>query len=486
MAWYWIIGLIYVAVLIYIAFYTGMRVKTTKDYLVADRSLGPFVVACTWGATWVSASAFLGSGALAYKFGWPAMVYETAMLGGLVFPLVVVGKRLHLFTDKLDVVSVADYIGTRLDSRFVRSFISLLIIFFYFPVLMAQFKGAGIATATLLKVPYAWAVLGGGLIIVFYNFMGGFRADAYTDTFQTFVMGIAVLVAVPMIIWAMGGFEAINSKLAAQDPGLLGFTEPKFFTPGTLLAAFIWSPLVAMASPYISVRFQVMKDWRILKKVLLWAALLNVVFLFITYVGIPARAEFGTTLKDADMAVPMMITTKLHPIIGALLIMGILAAMMSTTDSLLLVVGTALAHDILKRGYWKDIDDRKMLTVARVIMLIVGLSSVLASIFKPPAFLTLLLYFGVGGIASSIIGPFILSLYSKKITKIACQIAIPASFVLYTVISLKQFGIALHVFKAGIVGMAFSFAITYVLSLFTKQTISEETMKKVSEVLDNQ
>jgi len=133
MIWYWIVAGGYALVCIYLAFYTGGRVKSTRDYLIADRSLGPFVVACTWAATWVSASAFLGSGALAYRFGWPAIVYETAMLGGLVWPLVVVGKRLHLFTDALDVISIADYVGTRFDSKFIRSFISLLIIVFYFP-----------------------------------------------------------------------------------------------------------------------------------------------------------------------------------------------------------------------------------------------------------------------------------------------------------------------------------------------------------------
>jgi len=348
---------------------------------------------------------------------------------------------------------------------------------------MAQFKGAGVATATLLKVPYESAVLVAGLIIVFYNFMGGFKADAYTDTFQAVVMGIAVIVAVPMILWAMGGFEAINAKLAAQNPALNNMSEPTLFTPGTLLVIFLWAPLVAMASPYISVRFQVMRDWRILKKVLLWAALFNVIFLFITYVGIPARAEYGTTLKDADMAVPLIITTKLHPILGAILIIGILAAMMSTTDSLLLVAGTALAHDILKRSYWEDISDHKMLWTSRVIMVIVGLAAVLASLLKPPAFLTLLLYFGVGGVASSITGPFVLSLYTKKITKTACAISIPVCVAFYILISFKQFGIGLNVFKAGVAGVAFSFALTYVLSLVTRQTLSEGTMKKVSQVL---
>lgn len=483
MHWYWIVVAGYAAVCIYIAIYTGGRVKSTKDYLIADRSLGPFVVACTWAATWVSASAFLGSGALAYRFGWPAIIYETAMLGGLVWPLVIAGKRLHLFTSKLEVVSIADYVGTRMDSKLIRAMISLLIIVFYFPVLMAQFKGAGIATAALMKVPYAWAVLGAGLIIVFYNFMGGFKADAYTDTFQAVVMGVAVIIAVPAIIWAMGGFSAINAKLAAQSPGLVAYSEPNLFTPSTLFVIFLWAPLVALASPYISVRFQVMRDWRILKKVLIWAALFNLIFLFITYVGIPARAEYGTALKDADMAVPQIITDKLHPFLSAVLIVGILAAMMSTTDSLLLVVGTALAHDIMKRGYWENIDDRRMLWFSRTIMLVVGIGAILLSLFKPPAFLTLLLYFGIGGVASSIIGPFVLSLYCKKITKTACQIAIPASFVFYVLISFKQFGIGLNVFKAGVTGMAFSLVLTYVLSRMTRQTISEETMQKVSEVL---
>jgi len=483
MVWYWIIGLMYAGVCVYLGFYTGKKATSTKSYLIGDRSFGPFVIACTWAATWVSASCFLGAGGLSYRYGWPGLVSLVPWLGGLVFPLVVAGKRLHLFTDALNVVSIADYLGTRVDSKFVRSFVSLIVIGFYVPVIMAQFKGAGVATAALMNIPYEWAVLGAGLIIVFYNTMGGFRADAYSDVFQSLVMALAVIIAIPSVIWALGGFNAINLKLAAQDPGLIAFTEPKLFTLENQLLAFLFVPGVALAGPIYTVRFQVMRDWRILKKVLIYAAIFSVLFNFVVFMGVAARAEYGLTLKNADMAIPTLVMDKLHPILGALLIIGILAAMMSTTDSLMLVVGTALAHDILKKSYWENIEDRRMLMISRTIMILIGFICLFLAFVKPPPFLSLLLYFGLGGMGASFLGPLLLTLYSKKITKTACVIAIPLSLVFYIVIYFKQFGIGFSVWKAGLIGMVFSIAVTYILSLITKQTISEETMKKVSKVI---
>jgi len=150
-----------------------------------------------------------------------------------------------------------------------------------------------------------------------------------------------------------------------------------------------------------------------------------------------------------------------------------------------MTVGTALSHDIMRKGSRKKFDEKFMLLASRVIIAIVGCIALFLALFKPPSFLALLLYFGIGGIASSIIGPLLLTLYSKKITKRACEISIIASFILYILISFKQFGIGLNVFQAGVVGIAFSITLTYVLSLVTKQTISEETLNKVSQVLND-
>jgi len=135
----------------------------------------------------------MGSGGLAYKFGWPAIVYETAMLGGLSGPGDR-GKRLHLFTDAWT-SSPGPIRWNELDSKFIKVFISLLIMRLLFPVLMAQFKGAGVATAALLKVLTAgrfWSPDDHRVL----QFHGRFRASAYSTFFQSIVMGVSVLIAV--------------------------------------------------------------------------------------------------------------------------------------------------------------------------------------------------------------------------------------------------------------------------------------------------
>ncbi len=467
--------LIYLIVLLIIGFYAGKATKNLEGFLLAGRRLGPFINAMTLQATWNSASAYMGIPALLYVFGWSGnWIFVTAVIG-LIIPALFLAKWIREKTEKLGALTQAEYLGIRYDSDLVRIIFAVAIIVFTIPMLMAQYKGAGILFNVTLGIPLWHAVIIGGIVIAVYTSIGGFLAVAWTDTFQGILMFIATFLIIVVGFTKIGGLGGLNSALAQQNPELLNIFDPKMFTgPLVVIGAIVQYLLAPATNPNFLIRYFTIKDSRSIKPFVRWLLVTNISFSLIFTAGLLARGLLPG-LQQPDMAVPSLVMHLFPEWLAVLIMCGILAAVMSTVDSLLITTTSALVRDIYQCTINQKISEKKVFFISRILTLLIGVLSIILTLTWAPPFLTILVFLGMGFFVSGLVGPQLVGMFWKRSTKwgaIASTICGP------TILLWLHYGLKWNVFVATLPAIGVGLLAFFLISLCTVPP-TKETIEKI-------
>lgn len=355
----------YLAAVAIIGWRALRQTRSEADFLVAGRSIGPWVGGAVLAATQISAGTFVGtlgrhySTGVSWVWAWPGL-----WLGWLISALFVAPKL-----RQFGAMTVPDYVGVRFASERARVLATLLIVVPYTIYLTAQYQAAGEIFAALFGTPPLLAM---GVIIastVFYTASGGVRSSSYADFLQTLVMVGALIIAVPLLLYRAGGVEAVGRTLAAIDPQLTGW----WYGPREILAISLAFGLAIAAAPYELTRFYSMRDVPTVRKSI------GVAFLFqaliggsVFLLGLSMRALFPAAASE-DQASAVMALHVLTPVMGSLFLVALLSAIMSTCNSILLVVAAGLSHDIYGRFFRPAASERERIAVGRLAIVLVAL-----------------------------------------------------------------------------------------------------------------
>jgi SSS family transporter len=400
---------IYLAACIGIGVGVSRRVLASRDeYWVAGRRIGTVVNSMAIMAALASGGSIIGVMGLAYAQGIPATL---ALFGGAVlgFPLasILVAKPLRNFGK----FTITDFLSFRYPHAVVRYLVPLLIVAAFTIYIVAQLKAAGITAEALLGIPYETALVLATVVFITYVSFGGMVAVTWTDVIQGFLMVIVVMGTALVLIWRVGSPLEIMSQATAVAPELGQVTHMP--VSGYLGYFVIWATAIPVI-PHIVMRVYTARDAESARlslnlAMLVYSALILAAVLAIVPVG---RIDFPA-LQDADELFLRVMEVQFRPFIRGIAVAAVLAAVMSTTDALLLACSSAIAHDLLG-GFLQGRASERTSNIVRVgSTWVIGIAALLWA-FSPPELISEFYTAGVGVLSASLFVPTIAGLWWKK------------------------------------------------------------------------
>lgn len=464
----------YMVGMIGIGIFWSRRTKSSEDYLLGGRSIGPFITALTLQTTSMSGYMFMGGPAQAYREGYFTLFYAVGDAGGGLVNISVIGKRMRKLSQILGCLSPIEYLEKRYQSSFVRAYAGIVSIVFIGGYVLAQFLAAGKTLSSLLNIPFAPAIIIGAGVIVFYTFAGGYLAVAWTDFVQGIIMVTAMVAILILALVHVGGLTGLNQQLAAIDPtyiGVWGKGNMYFHQYGVVAGAILIYFVGYMGLPHVVIRHMAMKSTKTAKNALLYATIWNQLFIFTPYILGLIGIILIPNISDPELIIPELANLLFPGVIAAIILIAIMSAIMSTADAQLMLTGTMLSRDIYQRFFKKDATDKELLIVSRIMVVGVGVVSVLISLIQPPGVFSLVIFsFGVLGCSFCV--PYICAVWWKKANACGCiasMIGGGLTNIIWTTMGLES-QTAMHPFFAGLL---VSIAAMLIFTNFGKKTTPE-------------
>jgi len=473
--------IIYYVVVVAIGFWAVKKggAKDLEGFLLGGRKIGPLVTAMTLQSTSMSGYMFLGGGSEGFRAGYWAIWYAVGDIGGGVVNLSIIGRRMRKMSKLLGSLTAIEYLEHRYPHpamRLIAGGLSVFLLYFY---VLAQFIAGGKGMALVTGLPYAAALIIAVGIIMIYTFLGGYFAVAYTDFFQSIVMVIGMLWITFATLKAVGGFTAANNALAAIDPTYLSIWGKDLAFKGEwgeVAGAVLIFSVGYMGWPHVVTRHMAMESPKTARMAALYSTIWNLFFVTAPYLlGIFAILLLPN-LADAEMAIFTLAGELLPPAVTGIVMAAIMAAIMSTADSILLQVGTIASRDIFQRFFKPDATDHQMVWVSRILILVMGLIGLFVAIFNPPGVFAIVTY------TTSVLGSAFLPLYvcavwwKKANTPGALASMIGGALIAFLS---RQLGWGLHPMLAGLIA---SIVLMVVVSLATQK--SSPVPKHLLEAMD--
>ncbi|MDC2866552.1 MULTISPECIES: sodium/pantothenate symporter [unclassified Bacillus (in: firmicutes)] len=421
MNWYVIIPMMLSFIIVFlIGLYASRRVQTTahnkflQEYFLGGRELGGLLLAMTMIATYGSASSFIGGPGIAYNIGlgWVLLASIQVVTGYIV--LTVLGKKFAIIARKMEAITLIDYLKGRYNNKAVVILSALCIIIFLFSATVAQWVGGGRLIESLTGMSYTTSLFLFTFFVLVYVLMGGFRAVALSDTILGLIMLIGTTIILIGTIVAGGGISNIMQELVQINPNLI----TPFGADGSLTKVYVSSFWIligvgVVGLPQISVRAMSYKNSKAMHQALIiGTVVVGTIMIGMHLTGVFARVVLpGVDVPDKVM--PLLAMKVLPPWLAGVFLAAPMAAIMSTVNSLLLLVSSSIIKDIYVNYINENAADQTVKRGTLWITAIVGLL-VYAAAIKPPDFLIWLNLFSFGGLEAAFIWPLVLGLYWKK------------------------------------------------------------------------
>lgn len=526
----WTLILVSISFMVYLYIGWRSRVQDSKGFFVADQDVPPIANGAATGADWMSAASFISMAGLISFLGYDGSIYLMGWTGGYVLLALLLAPYLRKFGK----YTVPDFVGDRYYSNIARIVAVFAAIFVSMTYVAGQMRGVGIVFSRFLQVPIETGVVIGMIIVAFFAILGGMKGITWTQVAQYFVLMVAYLIPAVAIANILTGipipqfaftFSDIVEKLNQVQVDL-GFQEyTAAFTDKTWLdVLFITIALMVGTAglPHVIVRFYTVPDVKAARYSAGWALL----FIAILYTTAPAVATFARynlidslhnktieEVQELDWATKwektglleftdknndgrfqltpdkesneitidrdiIVLSTpevaKLAPWVIALVAAGGLAAALSTASGLLLVISSAIAHDIYYRIINPGASESQRLMVGRIM---VGFAITIAGYFgiNPPGFVAQVVAFAFGLAAASFFPVIILGIFDDRTNRegAIAGMVVGLLFTTIYIIGVKFYGMPTWFFGVsaegiGTVGMVLNFIVTWVVSQMTE------------------
>lgn len=516
----------YSALMLFIGFYFYRQNKSTEDYFLGARSMGPAISALSAGASDMSGWLLMGLPGALYVSGFVDSYIAIGLTIGATLNWIFVAKRLRIYTGiASNSLTIPDYFEKRFsdDKHILRIICAIVIlIFFTFYVSSGLVSGAKLFEE-VFGIKYSYALTTGTVIIVAYTFFGGYKAVCWTDMIQGLLMLLALVVVPIVMLTHIGGLSETAKYVKLSDESSKKIVEIQKDVPNivqnldsskdkiqilitelqntqdrminasklsnelknnadilalfnndlsvsissrefakkleealqtndnnkliSLLNAWQYIPFVAkerlqwfegvsilgiisalawglgyFGQPHILVRFMSIKSTKDIPSATVigigWMAICLIAACFIGVLGVAYVNKFNLTLQDPERIFIVMSQLLFNPWIAGILLSAILAAIMSTASSQLLVSSSTIAEDFYKRVFRQDAQDSTVLKLGKIGVLIVAVIAFLISTDKNSSILSIVAY-AWAGFGASFGSVMIFSLFWKKMTKLA-------------------------------------------------------------------
>lgn len=464
-----IIFIIYLVIIMGIGVYASKLVKNTNDYLVAGRNLGLVMCIATLCATHLGGGNIIGTGGDAYSVGISGMAFGFGTGVALMVLGFVAAKPLR----KLAIYTLPDYLEIRYKSKWVRGLAALLSLVALIGILAAQVGATrGVLSAVGIE-PVVGSIIA-TILFIAYSAVSGMWGVALTDIIQLVVILIGLPLSAIMGLKLCGGWSGLQAMLAASNLGPSEF-DNYFSLIGrgvpTIIGLILPMVMYDLVGQDFYQRLFSAKDENIAKKAaIIGGVLLMVVSVITAITGMTAKALLGDITSDS--AIASLAKYALPAWAGAILVAALIAAVMSTADSVLIAGTSHVINDfynkIFNRG--EELETKQMLKISRICTVVIGVIALLIALVMPG--IIAILVYSYTFYTCGVVVPTVLGLYWKKGTKEGAIASIVAGSLtaLLEIVGIVSYGKIPTI----IVGFAVSLVVYFIVSLITTESNADQ------------
>ncbi|WP_420491223.1 sodium/proline symporter PutP [Neobacillus vireti] len=411
---------IYMVGMLLIGYFAYKRTSNLSDYMIGGRGLGAAVTALSAGASDMSGWLLMGLPGAMFTQGLSASWIAIGLTIGAYLNWLYVAPRLRIYTETANnSMTIPAYLENRFGdkSSILRLTSGLVIIVFFTFYVSSGMVSGGVLFESTFNLNYQAGLWIIAAVVIGYTLFGGFLAVSWTDFVQGIIMVIALVLVPAVTIMQVGGFDSAFGEIKGIDPKLFDIFK------GTSLIGIIslmaWG-LGYFGQPHIIVRFMAISSVKEIKKArrigMGWMIFSVGGAMFTGFIGLAYYSKQGLNLSDPETIFIKLSGILFHPLITGFLLAALLAAVMSTISSQLLVTASSLTEDVYKTFFRRSATDKELLLVSRLSVLVVSFIAVFLAFNKNGTILSLVAYAWAGFGAA--FGPVILlSLYWKRMNR---------------------------------------------------------------------
>lgn len=377
---YGTIFFLYLLIMLGIGLFFFLRNKNVSDYVLGGRTLNPWAAALSAQASDMSGWLLMGLPGTAYVLfaGTTEAIWTAIGLAiGTYINWLIVAKRLRKYTKAAgDSITLPEFFANRFGDKtgILKGVSAVMILVFFIFYVASMFQASAKLFKTVFGMPYEWALILGVVVIVSYTFLGGFLAVCWTDVIQGVLMFITLVITPFVAINRLGGMEAVSTMIA--DMGVqfsfIPYDESGAVNVALLVSSIAWG-LGYFGQPHILPRFMGIRKADEIRP----ARIIATVWVVITLTAAVIIGILGRLLlpglSDPESVFIDMSTTLYPAVIAGIMLTAILAAIMSTADSQLLVTSSSVANDLYKGLIDKKASDKSILWLNRIAVIVVSI-----------------------------------------------------------------------------------------------------------------
>lgn len=469
---------LYLGLMMAIGIYYYRKTNSMDDYIIGNRKLGAWVTAMSAEASDMSGWMMMGVPGAAYLAGFSSAWIAVGLGLGTWANWHFVAKRLRRYTEMANnSLTLPDFFQNRFNDRsnLLRIVPAIFIVIFFVIYTSSGFVSGGKLFSTLFGLDYTTAVLIGAFVVVFYTLTGGFMAVCWTDFIQGIMMFFAIVIVPAFAMYVMGGVE---TSLNAID-----IVNPTFFNPfmnpdGSIISFIAFISLMGwglgyFGQPHILVRFMAISSTSELKRskriAVGWYSISMIAAVFVGMVG---NVYLTEPLNGPDVEKVLLVMTEklFDPFVGGLILSAVLAAIMSTASSQLLVAASAFSQDFYRSVIRQNASHTELVWVSRAAVLIISAMAISLAM-NPNSFILEMVAYAWAGFAATFGPAVLMSLFWRRTTRNGVLAGIVVGGV--TVLVWKQ--LALFGLYEIIPGFFFGLLAIYIVSLLDKEPSKEIT-----------
>jgi len=426
---------LYLLGMLAIGIYFARKDLSQAEYHGGGKNLSGWALALSERSTGESAWLILGLTGAAYKTGLAEIWVAIGCVAGIIVSWQYLAKKFRQESEKYNALTYVDYFAFKYKSQAtpIRWLASITMIFFFTLYVFAQFKGGGKVLNQTFGMDPTWGIVISAIVTIVYSTAGGFLAVVWTDVVQAILMIVTFLVTPCIAMWAVSSQGvSILDAIGKAGPGVGSWVkglegDAAFFLVFGNLAWFFG---YLGGQPPLAARWMAMKEDEDVRKGK-WVAIVWTLLAYIgaIYIGLSALALYGPDkVKDAEQILPFMLSQLLPGWLAGILLVGAIAAMMSTASSQLLLITSCISEDIWHKALKKEINDKMLVWISRAVMFGVGITGlILAVTLNDPVFS--IVSWAWAGVGCSFSPAILLAFYWKDFSGMGVIAAIVSGFV---------------------------------------------------------
>jgi SSS family solute:Na+ symporter len=515
---------LFASVFIFLGYLGYRKTKTAEDYFVAGRSMGPIIIAFSYGATFISAVALIGFSGIASIYGhsilWLAFLN---VFVGIFIAFVVYGFRTRKMGLSLKAMTLPELLGNRFNSVRIQQTAGLIIGVFMIAYTSAVFLAIASLFQVTFGIPYWVCVVIFTLIVGIYLIVGGLYAVMWTHAVQGIIMLIGMIILTIGVYTMLGGIgpaheaaaaltpemlKSIGSPAATQAPNGLTSMPPWLSPPFMMILTLIFGVGIGvLAQPQLIIRYLTAKNDKALRIAVPYGGIFILCMTFLAFsigplcnvlmyqnnIMYPLKESAGAMVPNPDAVVPTIINQLFPTWFILIFLFAILAAAMSTAAALFHTAGAALGRDVYEKSRKTQGSPQKSVLITRIATFVIVIATLIISL-NPLDVVAYMTSFFFGLMACTFLAPYTLMLYWKRTSRTGVWFGMLGGFLFtmawYILIYFKTapniIGSSLigdyviNMLDPIFIGLPLSFLLTILFSYLKKQDAEEETLMKKS------